>query len=894
MPVPIDDPGLAATEEDAVLRLTPRGAPMTGHSGPVRWGAWGHLGGAPVLATGSGSVRLWDPMTGAARGAPMTGHSGPTYWGAWADVDGAPVLVTGGGSVRLWDPVTGTARGVPMIGHSGQVLWGAWADVDGAPVLATGGSDGTVRLWDLAQESTVPVHRYTSDSGEAVDRLDRRRDAAALADLITAKSAPPPLAVGVFGQWGDGKSLFLDMVESAVSDRAKSARPGDPVTHHFVRQIRFNAWHYAETDLWASLVAELFTQLNSTSTKGDQTQERREQRERFRLASELVQARGVRDQLAAAEARLADLRRASASRTLGGWKALPASARHQLETALGTGAMKTYDDLVTTVTRAQATTRSLHGLLRAIPLRLLMVVVGTVLLAVAALIWGPGLTQWIATLPILVALGTIWQAAKQAWDRSKPAWEAVQRARDEQIRRMETAESVAAAEVEELRSRLQNLTAGGQLAGLVHDRVGAGTFRERLGPITQIRQDFERMAILLRQSAADPDGRDTDAAGDKLPAIDRIVVYIDDLDRCPPDRVVEVLEAVHLLLAVPLFVVVVAVDPRWLLRSLTTHYQQLFAAAEPHSSPDNTAGLTVALNEDELWASTPAQYLEKIFQIVLTLPPMELDGYQRMIDHLVAVRASPAHTERSTSAHAMTPRTEPTTTRASRPGAGTTPPLFETPRFHRDSMRRVERIDPLAVTPDERRMIGFLGPPLVTAPRSVRRLANSYGLLIALAAGDGPDNGSRWDLQPIDDIEPGTRAYHYRAAMVLLGAVVGFPMLGPALFPDLHHVGRTQPTSTWSDYLAGLRPASIEQGWGSRLETMMSERRARHWDALLDALADVEMRAAASDLHLPQRLDIWGRWVVPVGRLSFPTGSAVSRLIKPGSEEEGPPLRARK
>jgi hypothetical protein len=45
-----------------------------------------------------------------------------------------------------------------------------------------------------------------------------------------------------------------------------------------------------------------------------------------------------------------------------------------------------------------------------------------------------------------------------------------------------------------------------------------------------------------------------DAAGDALPAIDRIVLYVDDLDRCPPPRVVEVLEAVHLLLAGRLFV----------------------------------------------------------------------------------------------------------------------------------------------------------------------------------------------------------------------------------------------------------------------------------------------------------------------------------------------------
>ncbi len=43
----------------------------------------------------------------------------------------------------------------------------------------------------------------------------------------------------------------------------------------------------------------------------------------------------------------------------------------------------------------------------------------------------------------------------------------------------------------------------------------------------------------------------------RLPRIDRIVLYIDDLDRCPEVKVVEVLQAVHLLLAYPLFVVVV-------------------------------------------------------------------------------------------------------------------------------------------------------------------------------------------------------------------------------------------------------------------------------------------------------------------------------------------------
>jgi hypothetical protein len=45
------------------------------------------------------------------------------------------------------------------------------------------------------------------------------------------------------------------------------------------------------------------------------------------------------------------------------------------------------------------------------------------------------------------------------------------------------------------------------------------------------------------------------------PTLSRIVLYIDDLDRCPEKLVVEVLRAVHLLLAFDLFVCVVAVDP---------------------------------------------------------------------------------------------------------------------------------------------------------------------------------------------------------------------------------------------------------------------------------------------------------------------------------------------
>lgn len=108
------------------------------------------------------------------------------------------------------------------------------------------------------------------------------------------------------------------------------------------------------------------------------------------------------------------------------------------------------------------------------------------------------------------------------------------------------------------------------------------------------------------------------------------MLYIDDLDRCEPRRVVEVLQAVHLLLAMPLFVVVVAVDPRWLLRALKVHYPEMLLDPNPTSR----AGALLTADEPEAERlheeqppvaaslASPRDYLEKIFQIPYTVPAM--------------------------------------------------------------------------------------------------------------------------------------------------------------------------------------------------------------------------------------------------------------------------------
>ena len=71
---------------------------------------------------------------------------------------------------------------------------------------------------------------------------------------------------------------------------------------------------------------------------------------------------------------------------------------------------------------------------------------------------------------------------------------------------------------------------------------------------------------------------------------ERIVLYIDDLDRCPPDRVVEMLEAVNLILTLDVFIVVVAVDARWMIRSLECQYREFFGGVEAISADPGLPG----------------------------------------------------------------------------------------------------------------------------------------------------------------------------------------------------------------------------------------------------------------------------------------------------------------
>jgi predicted KAP-like P-loop ATPase len=73
---------------------------------------------------------------------------------------------------------------------------------------------------------------------------------AAFAQLIASRKTVAPLSIGIFGEWGSGKTFFMERLHDAIDGITSKEAKVDPATFHSsIVQIRFNAWHYIEPDL---------------------------------------------------------------------------------------------------------------------------------------------------------------------------------------------------------------------------------------------------------------------------------------------------------------------------------------------------------------------------------------------------------------------------------------------------------------------------------------------------------------------------------------------------------------------------------------------------------------------------------------------------------------------
>jgi len=745
-----------------------------------------------------------------------------------------------------------------------------------------------------SDRADIFVAGYASDAIDIHnDRLQIQEDVKTLVAVMLAKEVEPPLAVGLFGDWGTGKSFFMQSMKAAAAELAKCSTAPDSKFCSNIVQIEFNAWHYIDANLWASLVSYILERLAAYVSP-----EIPEEEQQAVLLKELSTAKTIVAEASAekehaqkiiddrqgalqnlqlrreqAEVKLTDLRASELANLL----LENQDIKQQLESSLNQIGAPVALDKFSDLSAVVAEAHSLRG--RAVALflgvftgknwKIILPLLLVVLVGIPALAFY--LHQWITNdlllsvsafvtqLTALMAGATV--LLRRALNVSKNALTRIEDAKQRvdrllaQKRQNPSAEekrlqteiaglkaqeqeararvAAAAARVVELEAQIRAINEGRSLARFLGERVRSEDYRKHLGLISTIRRDFESLATRLTNARTNPEPG--------FRAADRIILYIDDLDRCPARRVMDVLQAVHLLLAYPLFVVVVGVDPRWLLNSLSSTYGAFNTGVQEEGS--------------DIWRTTPQNYLEKIFQIPFSLRPMTDDGYGRLVSKLLSNSAGLTPTTTAAITKPIPSEPEPTAEISADEVEKTKVDLKPASQngAHNEAKDEFEIQDDALVINDWETSFAVRLYSFIPSPRATKRFSNIYRILKAHVRPQ--------QLRTFEGAAelPGD----FQVPMLLLAMLIGAPDECALLFPKLQKFA-AQKKDVLEVFHALKDPEAVKEcGLNPAAAAALS----------------AKVEPIISDGGFPNTAEVFLEWLPRVSRFSFEVGRVVQPIV---------------
>lgn len=527
----------------------------------------------------------------------------------------------------------------------------------------------------------VRPQKLWNDLAEGKDLLNLKSEADALADMLLLRDLEPPLAVGILGGWGSGKSFIMNLMQQRMNEIRSASltkkqtwgkeEEAFPYVGH-IYQIKFDAWTYAKADLWYSLTQTIFYEFNRQYTLEQQIEQSLKKVNRSQLEggkfwkalnamSEFDRTASLRELANFSEQTYNELEKSKSDQEFSS----------SLWEKIGDIRKNEKSELQNLKERLRKENRKLRGLiLRKMPsyflqknwLSLVAFLAGLSIVAFPLL---PDqlrdqlpkklsdvlstYTTLIQTGGFITALGTgisllqktqeeqekiltglkqIAGEAKEKFEVGKDVWvtlqqEILQSDRDieqhlNKIKRYEL-------QIEQLQQQIGLVSNYPTLNTFLEDISKNELYEKKLGYLHQLQRNLAELTNCLHYN---PKMKDNDEQFSKLektfprgPA--RIVLFIDDLDRCPPDRVVEVLEAVQLLVKTPLFIAVVAIDERYVTRALEKYYAGvLFHQGRPSGT----------------------DYLEKIIQIPYRIRPVAHSALANYLHQQMEVEESDEET----------------------------------------------------------------------------------------------------------------------------------------------------------------------------------------------------------------------------------------------------------
>ncbi len=627
------------------------------------------------------------------------------------------------------------------------------------------------------------------------DVLDIEPETTAFAKLLCSVDASPPLAIGLFGEWGSGKTFFMNHVRNSVNDLSQQIRQSsekeETVYHGKVAQIWFNAWQYQDSNLWASLLNHFFTDLEkqlkllnpnlNEDVFSDFAKQMSPEKQLRITEQEILLTQKNIDSL---EQKVSDSNRykqhllrlidnkADDTFSLG-----LNDLKNELSIAIENGEdmREFYQQLEHSRKEApllkqlgtQLKQHWKQSLITAVILGFFSYFITTQLMMAS---------QYISSITslILAAIASVSGPVQKVRSANKWLRTFFDSIDQEKILKQKNKKKI----IKTCHKKLTNLhkerikllqetiyTDSSELAfsQFITGRSETDDYKSQLGLLSTVRRDFSRLNELMT---------DKRYQSENFPKVDRIILYIDDLDRCEPDKVVEVLQAIHLMMAFKLFMVVVGVDARWLGRSLKQRYPFLVHESNSHNISQNNAQNSTQNfsnkkqaehtdRNDDPYAASTQDYLEKIFQIPFWLKPMDATKATNMISQLLVSKRTRDKIENDDSSTLEAPEITAKNTS-----------IFMQVEDDKnenaisnisDSIKNKALLSTrsLELSDNEVLYLGQLGGIVGRSPRSVKRFVNLYRILKA--------SNTKARLSTFIDNE------EYKVPLLLLAVICGRP-----------------------------------------------------------------------------------------------------------------------
>jgi len=815
----------------------------------------------------------------------------------------------------------------------------------------------------LSSKPSSRLSKIISDEPTGKDLLNLEREINAFAKTIAAVDLQPPLAIGLFGDWGAGKSFFMDKVFNQIGEISGNVKTvEDPSFCKHIAQIRFNAWNFVDSNLWASLITRVFDGLAEHMSRGTENIVDRKKGEIIAKLKRLQQLENeaTRDfdlqkkKVEQAETQQQELskkykeslQQLNSTRSESPFSRLYEEPLKNLIGERGKQAVKKIkpdlnlqdgkdlDDLVQQLQQGFSLLEK-AGIVDAQGNvnweRLGWIVLASASLAAGGYVLDPmvidlnkfitaaisGLlpvSAWVTTVTKVFnknasVITKLWTSDKATLQKQQVEAEyeiALEQANKETSSLRKKLDEIkleyedSSNRLKEMDTLTEQMDPNRMFEQFIEESAAREEYRSRLGLISQISHDLEDLTDIFTESnrwkGQDPDEnlqekeQCNEAKGETegklvileklrrkpIDQIQRIVLYIDDLDRCPPKRVAEVLQAVHLLLAFRLFVVVVAVDPRWLHRALEAYYP-VFLESTTHR-PSHFG------EEHKPRATTPRAYLEKIFQIPYVIPRMDETGFKLLVRTTAGDKSDLNNNDVKDSESNSNDQKVEQDKRAQKANKGKSKSTLNRSKAgkvvgkstqtklkdsgnpqilnqdHSDDSPANTANTKIEIQSLENREIDFMEKlhPLISTPRATKRLVNIYKLIRVTV----PDD----DLKDFID-NRNTAAF--RPVLLLLGIVIGFPEQAIELFSKIRQADSSQ---TFWDFIESIKPDSLSENTGED-QANLSE--AQYWLHIYLSLNNVKGEVQHSFNPTISRIK---RHISRVERFSFE--AAVSTLYE--------------